>query len=289
MTVIGASLRRGARPRGTDRAPAQPPPATGGGAAHPRPQAPSRASAVRCALDRAGSTLSYASSPRSRFPCPFDGDGGLRADSARDCVDIDGSRRGSAREHCPRGTTASGGLCVGSGPTASQAAEMVRSTFQDASLGAVVVGIWSNDKPVLVGALGESMTGVPASVDMHHRTGNITATMLTTALLQQVDKRKLSMSDSFSKWIRTCRRPTPSPSTCWRTARRATSITRSSTRSRRPCTKTRSSLGTPTTSSPTASPEVRSSRLGRTGSSPTRGWSSSPRSWRRRPVDLSPN
>jgi D-alanyl-D-alanine carboxypeptidase len=107
---------------------------------------------------------------------------------------------GSAREHCPRGTTAGGGLCVGSGPTATQAAEMVRSTIQDASLGAVVVGIWSNDKPVLVGALGESMTGVPATVDMHHRTGNITATMLTTALLQQVDQRKLSMSDKLSKW-----------------------------------------------------------------------------------------
>ena len=77
---------------------------------------------------------------------------------------------------------------------------MVRSTFQDESLGAVIVGIWSNDKPVLVGALGESLTGVPATVDMHHRAGNISATMLTTALLQQVDRHRLSLSDKLSKW-----------------------------------------------------------------------------------------
>ena len=102
---------------------------------------------------------------------------------------------------CPAGTTRIDGLCVAKSAAAQQVAEVVQSAFTDDELGAVIVGVWQNGKPLVVGALGESMTGVPATVDMHHITGNITDCMLSTVLLQQVEKGKLSLDDKLSKYF----------------------------------------------------------------------------------------
>jgi CubicO group peptidase (beta-lactamase class C family) len=44
------------------------------------------------------------------------------------------------------------------------------------------VGVWSGGKPLVVGALGESMTGVPATVDMHHIAGNF---VIVAQILEQ--------------------------------------------------------------------------------------------------------
>jgi CubicO group peptidase (beta-lactamase class C family) len=102
---------------------------------------------------------------------------------------------------CPTGTSSDRGLCVAKGGEAQQTAEVVQSRFADDKLGATVVGVWSGGKPVVVGALGESMTGVPATVDMHHIAGNISNAMLSTVLLQQVEKGKLSLDDKLSKYF----------------------------------------------------------------------------------------
>ena len=106
---------------------------------------------------------------------------------------------------CPSGTTADDGLCVGKGATAQQSAELVRSMFESESLGAVVVGVWKDGKPLLVGALGDSLSGVPsgiqATVDMRHRAGNIGHMMIETVLLQQVEAGTLSLDDKLSKYL----------------------------------------------------------------------------------------
>lgn len=112
-----------------------------------------------------------------------------------------GSTAPAGSPACPSGTTFGDGLCVASGAQVQQAAQAVRTTFHDDSLGAVIVGVWQDGKPLLVGALGDSLTGVPATTDMHHRLGNVTAAMLTTVLLQQVDAGKLALSDKLSKWF----------------------------------------------------------------------------------------
>jgi len=101
---------------------------------------------------------------------------------------------------CPQGTVTDAGLCVGTGDQAKRAAELTKTTFQTDALGAVILGVWKDGKPLLVGALGDSQNGVPATVDMHHRTGNISSTVLTTVLLEQVDAHKLALSDKLSKW-----------------------------------------------------------------------------------------
>lgn len=107
----------------------------------------------------------------------------------------------SGTSSCPAGTTSQDRLCVAQGDQAQQSAALVRSMFNTDKLGAVIVGVWKSGNPVVVGALGDSMTDVPATTDMHHRAGNISAALLTTALLQQVDAGKLSLTDKLSKWF----------------------------------------------------------------------------------------
>ncbi len=106
----------------------------------------------------------------------------------------------SGGQACPSGTTNQDRLCVAQGDQAQEAAQLVRSAFTTDKLGAAVVGVWKGGTPIVVGALGDSLTGVPATVDMHHRAGNISAALLTTALLQQVDAGKLALNDKLSKW-----------------------------------------------------------------------------------------
>jgi D-alanyl-D-alanine carboxypeptidase len=105
-----------------------------------------------------------------------------------------------AASGCTTGSTSAGGLCVGPGRTARDAAALVRSTFADAKLGALIVGVWKDGEPVVEGALGQSQAGVAATVDMHHITGNITAAALTTILLELVDRGELRLDDPLSTW-----------------------------------------------------------------------------------------
>jgi len=116
-------------------------------------------------------------------------------------VSVAGGAPADASSKCPSGTTASRGLCVAKGATAQRAADAVRVGFTTDALASVTVGVWQDGKPLVVGALGESMTGVPATVAMHHIAGNITNCMLSTVLLQQVEKGKLSLDDKLSKYF----------------------------------------------------------------------------------------
>ncbi len=102
---------------------------------------------------------------------------------------------------CPDGTTLDDGLCVAATDEAAASAEVVRSIFEDELLGSVIIGVWRDGDPVLVGALGESLTGVPATVDMHHRTGNVGHGLITTLLLQQVQAGVLSLDDPVTTFF----------------------------------------------------------------------------------------
>ena len=102
---------------------------------------------------------------------------------------------------CPEGTAEAEGLCVAETAEAQEAADVVQSLFESESLGAVIIGVWRAGEPVLVGALGESLTGVPATVDMRHRTGNIGHSLVETVLLQQVENGTLALDDPLSKYL----------------------------------------------------------------------------------------
>ncbi|SFS15176.1 CubicO group peptidase, beta-lactamase class C family [Microbacterium sp. cf046] len=102
---------------------------------------------------------------------------------------------------CPDGTSEAEALCVADTDEARAAADVVRSVFESESLGSVIIGVWRAGDPLLVGALGETLTGVPATVDMHHRTGNVGHSMVETVLLQQVEKGTVALDDPLSKYL----------------------------------------------------------------------------------------
>ncbi len=89
---------------------------------------------------------------------------------------------------------------------ASQAeaiAKLVTDTMASAHLRAVIVRATVNGEEVLTQAFGESMTGVPATTDMHFRNGAVALSYLSTLLLQLVDEHEVSLADKVSKWLPT--------------------------------------------------------------------------------------
>ena len=56
-------------------------------------------------------------------------------------------------------------------------------------------------REVLTRAVGESMTGVPATTDMHFRNGAVAISYVSTLLLRLVDEGKVSLDDKLSKWL----------------------------------------------------------------------------------------
>ena len=101
---------------------------------------------------------------------------------------------------CPAETTLQDGLCLSDDAIAEELAGILRSQFAADELSAVIAGVWRDGEPVLFGALGESMPGVPATPDMHHMLGNLTTPMLTTVVLQQVDAGTFSLDDTIDEW-----------------------------------------------------------------------------------------
>jgi CubicO group peptidase (beta-lactamase class C family) len=78
---------------------------------------------------------------------------------------------------------------------------IVRDTMAAAHLKAVIVRVTIDGKEVVTQALGESMTGVPATTGMHFRNGAVAISYVSTLLLKLVDEKKVSLDDKLSKWL----------------------------------------------------------------------------------------
>lgn len=68
---------------------------------------------------------------------------------------------------------------------------------------AVEFGLWVGDREVLTTALGQSMTTVPATTDMHFRIGGIAETYMSTLLLMLVEQGRIGLDDRISRWFPT--------------------------------------------------------------------------------------
>jgi CubicO group peptidase (beta-lactamase class C family) len=79
--------------------------------------------------------------------------------------------------------------------------KIVRNTMAQAHLKAVIVRATVDGQEVLTQAVGESMTGVPATPAMHFRNGAVAISYVSTLLLKLVDQKKLSLDDKLSKWL----------------------------------------------------------------------------------------
>lgn len=114
---------------------------------------------------------------------------------------------GNAGFSCPPSTAfdSNSFLCVSTKhPAAPSIASILKDGFQNGNLGAVVAGVWHKGEPVVVGAIGDSIPGLPASPDMKHRTGNVAASFLTTLFMQLVDEGVVKMEDPVGKYLSTC-------------------------------------------------------------------------------------
>ena len=88
------------------------------------------------------------------------------------------------------------------GPTNGATIEtIVRKSMSDMHLKAAIVEVRSNGAVVYKGALGESLTGVPATADMHFRNGALAFTYMATLLLEFVDQHKTTLETKLSAYF----------------------------------------------------------------------------------------
>ncbi|MFJ9338214.1 serine hydrolase domain-containing protein [Streptomyces sp. NPDC101733] len=109
------------------------------------------------------------------------------------------ARAEGAGAPCPTGQVAREGGCV---PSDSEdfVRRQVAESLKKYALTASMAEVWIDGKRVWSTAAGESMTGVPATTDMHFRTGAVAIPYLTTALLRLVDEGRVSLDDKLSTW-----------------------------------------------------------------------------------------
>lgn len=69
------------------------------------------------------------------------------------------------------------------------------------ALRSVIVRVTRGEDGILTQAFGESMTGVPATVDMHFRNGAVAISYVATALLLLVEDGEVSLDDPLSRWL----------------------------------------------------------------------------------------
>ena len=100
------------------------------------------------------------------------------------------------------GGTSSGqeGTAAEDEPSAEVLAAAERA-MEEHDLKAVLVRVTQDGEEVATVALGESMTGVPATKDMHFRSGAVAISYLGTVLLQLVDEDVIELDDTIDAWL----------------------------------------------------------------------------------------
>ncbi|GBE65803.1 possible conserved lipoprotein LpqK [Mycobacterium sp. MFM001] len=87
-------------------------------------------------------------------------------------------------------------------PVKAQAVlKIVRDTMAQAHLKAALVRVTVDGKEIVTQALGDSMTGVPATTSMFFRNGTVAMSYVSTLLLKLVDEKKLRLDDKLSTWL----------------------------------------------------------------------------------------
>lgn len=77
----------------------------------------------------------------------------------------------------------------------------MQATMSKFHLKALIVRVTRGGEDVYTAALGESMTGVPATPDMHFRNGAFAFSYIGQIVAKLVDARKVSLDDKLSTWF----------------------------------------------------------------------------------------
>jgi D-alanyl-D-alanine carboxypeptidase len=98
-------------------------------------------------------------------------------------------------------TVAKKGSTLEQGPNAGEVAAAAKRAMEKYHLKAVLAKVTRGTEEMATVAMGESMTGVPATADMHFRNGAVAISYLGTVLLQLVDEGKVSLDDTIDRWL----------------------------------------------------------------------------------------
>ena len=79
--------------------------------------------------------------------------------------------------------------------------DIVRDAMAQQSLNAVIVRVLVDGQEIVTAALGESMTGVPATTEMHFRNGAVAIAYMSTLLLRLVDRKMIGLDDTIERWL----------------------------------------------------------------------------------------
>ena len=102
----------------------------------------------------------------------------------------------------PSASAAASGTADSADPAlAAQVMEVVNQFSQQNHLRAVLVRVTKGDEQIVDEAIGESMSGVPATTDMHFRNGAVAISYMSTLLLMLVDEGVVSLDDKVSRWL----------------------------------------------------------------------------------------
>jgi CubicO group peptidase (beta-lactamase class C family) len=78
---------------------------------------------------------------------------------------------------------------------------ITRDAMKEYNLKALIVQVNKVGRQLYTEALGESMSGVPATPSMHFRAGAMAFTYISTMLLELVDQKKVTLEDKLSKFF----------------------------------------------------------------------------------------
>jgi D-alanyl-D-alanine carboxypeptidase len=99
-------------------------------------------------------------------------------------------------------TVAKHGSTPKQGPgAAGKVAAAAKRAMEKYHLKAGLVKVTEGNEEVATLAMGESMTGVPATAEMHFRNGAVAISYLGTVLLQLVDEGKVGLDDTIDRWL----------------------------------------------------------------------------------------
>jgi CubicO group peptidase (beta-lactamase class C family) len=84
---------------------------------------------------------------------------------------------------------------------AAQIIAIAEGALEQYGLRSVIVRVTIDGEELVTAAFGESMTGVPATPDMHFRNGAVAISYMSTLLLQLVDQGVVSLDDPVANWL----------------------------------------------------------------------------------------
>ncbi|HYH12383.1 MAG TPA: serine hydrolase domain-containing protein [Thermomicrobiales bacterium] len=79
--------------------------------------------------------------------------------------------------------------------------DIAEEAMSEMHLRAVLLHVTVDGDELVHHAVGESMTGIPATADMHVRNGAVAITYMSTLLLRLVDEGVLALDDAIDRWL----------------------------------------------------------------------------------------